>query len=136
MPLVEVNWRPERKQLTLFRWGALAASVLVFALGKGISLPWSVLVLGLGLAIWGSGFLSLRLTRVFYVALTAATLPIGIGVSLLLLTICYFGLITPIALIFRVSGRDVLHRRFEPGALTYWQPHPPVERESRYFEQY
>jgi hypothetical protein len=72
----------------------------------------------------------------FYVVISAVSLPIGILVSFAILAVLYFGVFTPIALAFRLLGRDVLHRRFDASAKTYWTPRRPVEDVRCYFRQF
>ena len=38
----------------------------------------------------------------------------------LLLGLLFFGVFTPLGLLMRLGGRDLMKRRFEPGALSYW----------------
>ena len=61
--------------------------------------------------------------------------PIGWAVSRIALGLLFFGLITPVAFVFRLAGRDVLHRRRRPGA-SYWvtKARPADVRE--YFRQF
>jgi hypothetical protein len=52
-------------------------------------------------------------------------------VSPIVLGAMYFGLFTPIALAFRLKGRDVMRRTADPDASSYWidrkPPGPPPE---------
>lgn len=45
--------------------------------------------------------------------------------SPLILGIMFYGLITPIALVMRLRGRDPLHRRFDTKAGSYWITREP-----------
>ena len=49
-----------------------------------------------------------------------SSLPIGFVVSAILLRLIYYLLFTPIALWFRLTGKDAMKRRFEPEADSYW----------------
>ena len=53
-------------------------------------------------------------------------------VSPIVLGIIYFGMFTPVALVFKVRGRDPLNRKFEPSQPSYWlhrtPPGPDAER--------
>lgn len=139
MSLVSVNWNPSRKDLNGFRLIAVGAGVLVAALlytVKHVDLRWCLAVVAVGAGIGLSGFVSLKLTRTIYIGMMAVTLPIGFVVSLVLLGVVYFGLITPLGLIFRLIGRDVMRRRFDPKARTYWIPHQQTTKAERYFQQF
>ncbi len=52
------------------------------------------------------------------------------------MALLYYGLFTPVALIFRIMGRDALDRRFEPDAATYWTKRKPVTDRKQYFRQF
>ena len=46
-------------------------------------------------------------------------------VSPIALGIMFFGVLTPMALVMRLIGRDAMKRRFEPSARTYWIERDP-----------
>jgi Saxitoxin biosynthesis operon protein SxtJ len=148
MALVEINWRPDRNELRKFGFISLAA---FGALGLWVFFRQSILGIELspdGARIaaylcWGlaGGSLAGSLTapdvlRPLYVALTAISLPIGFVVSHAMMAIIFFGLLTPIALVFRIIGRDALERRMDPAARSYWQPRRPMQDRAQYFRQF
>ncbi len=139
MSLVSVNWNPNRKELNGFRWVSVIATwsiaVVLYTL-KGVDVRWCAAVVGFGAFIWLSGLVSLTLTRYVYVVLVAVTLPIGFVVSLVLMSVFYFGLITPLGLVFRLIGRDVLCREFNRQAPSYWVTHEQTKKVERYFQQF
>lgn len=47
----------------------------------------------------------------------------------------YFFLITPIAIFFRLKGRDVMQQRFDPLIETYWVKRNPAGPESKSFSR-
>jgi hypothetical protein len=73
--------------------------------------------------------------RPVFVVLTAVTLPIGWLLSFVILGILYFGIFTPVALVFRLLGRDALTRRFRPDLDTYFVPKPAPADLYSYFRQ-
>lgn len=139
MSLVSINWNPSRKDLNGFRLIAVVATtliaVLLYAL-KGVDVRWCAGIVAFGGFIWLSGLVSLTLTRYVYVTLVAVTLPIGFVVSLVLMGVVYFGLFVPVGLVFRLIGRDVLCRKFDPKAPSYWVPHRQTTTVERYFQQF
>ena len=139
MSFVEINWHPKQKQLQSFGKIALIAtaviSLLLYVL-KGTGIQWALIIFALGLIIFLSSIISLRLTRAIYIVLTAVTFPIGLVVSFILLAAFYFLLLAPLGLVFRFTGRDVLGRKFEPTAESYWQQRKPPESSERYFHQF
>ena len=45
---------------------------------------------------------------------------LNLVVSPIVMGVIFFGLITPIAAVMRLSGRDVLRRKFDPRTESYW----------------
>jgi len=139
MFLVEINWHPSRKELRTFAIIALIAATIVALLlcrFRGLGIRWVAVIFSLGAAILLSSFVSLRLTRVIYLGLILATRPIGLLISFFLLATFFFGILTPLAIIFRVIGRDLLHRKFDPYTDSYWITHRPPDNLDRYFNQF
>ena len=126
-----------------------------FRLIFGASTPASAAVLaifmgglGLGNAVLGRRVDAspnpLRLYSLFELGISVASvaspflivLPIAWTVSLLVLAAVFYGLLTPLGLMFRLMGRDVLDRRPDPEQDTYWQGKPAAESPRRYLRQY
>jgi len=58
----------------------------------------------------------------------------GFVMTRVILTLIYFGLFTPIALLLRLLGKDVLEERWDKSAATYWvrrkrEPYDPSSAE-------
>ena len=70
-----------------------------------------------------------------YRVLAMATKPIGWVVSEALLLVLYFGVITPIAFLGRLTGRDRLQRAIDLRAHSYWVPRQDAGEQARYFRQ-
>ncbi len=145
MALVEVNWRPDRRQLRHF--GAAGLAVLVGLTvwlavragrrGEATAALVTVSVMTAAIGVWlGLTILAPRGLWPFHVILTAVGLPIGIVLSYAALAVVYYGLFTPIALIFRLIGRDVLRRKFDPDVKTYWVRRRTGKDVRRYFRQF
>ena len=139
MSLVEINWQPTRKELCSFGLVALLVSVLVALLlyiFKGLGIHWAVLIFALGLTMFVCCMISQKLGRIIYLTLTLITLPIGWTVSFVVMSSFYFLLLTPLGLFFRLIGRDVLGRRFDSKAKSYWRPHSLPGSHERYIRQF
>ncbi len=137
--LIEIQWHPTPKQLRVFGIGALLASIaaaLVLHFVWGTAALWTVIVPAAGAAICLCSLVSPGLARFLYLGLTLVATPIGFVVSIVLLAAFYFLLLTPVALIFRLIGRDALCRRFDANIESYWVPHKPSEDMERYFHQF
>jgi len=57
-------------------------------------------------------------------------------VSTLVLLVVFFLLLTPLALVFKIVGRDPLDRRLAPDLKSYWQERRAVGDRKRYLRQY
>ena len=72
MSLIEINWNPNRKELRRFGVIALIASVLISLLLyvlKGLGIQWISIIFVVGLIIFLSSMISLKLTRGIYLGL-------------------------------------------------------------------
>lgn len=80
---------------------------------------------------WGIPVVLTPLYRVWM----ALALVLGFVMNRVLLTVVFFGLVTPIGLLARVVRGDPLERVPEPEVETYWKP-TEEERGTRRLEQY
>ena len=81
------------------------------------------------------GFWKPGLIRPIFVGWMRVARPIGIAVSSVLLTILFYGLFTPVALVFRLIGRDELALKRPTGGASYWSPKPQASK-TQYFQQF
>jgi hypothetical protein len=139
MALMEIEWHPSDRQLRVFGVAGLPASILAALILHflwGTSWLGALAVVAAGTAIFLCSLLSQAVTRILYVSLTLVAMPIGVVVSFVLLAVFYFLLLTPLALVFRLIGRDSLCRRYEPQAQSYWAKHKPSDNMERYLHQF
>jgi hypothetical protein len=87
------------------------------------------LLIGLPGLIWPN-----RIRPVYQGALALAKLN-GHFVGLTLLALVYFGVLTPLAFLFRLARRDGLGRFIRP-CESYWVDHEPTTDVRRYLRQY
>src|SRR5690242_14171798 len=132
--MIKLNFRPEDRILRQFAWiAALALPVLTAMVTRGdarwyqvSAFHWTSTAVLVAAAI-GVGQLLLLLaglrapTRWLYVVLMVVVYPLGFVLSHVLIAIIYYVVITPIALVFRAMGRDVLGRKLDPDARSYWR---------------
>ena len=145
--LVEINFNPDDKTLRQFGiialvgFGVLAALAyyerLVFAFGLGASrVPLAVALASLGVVAALFSLVAPRANRALYVGLTLLAFPIGFVLSYVIMGTLFFLIIGPIAVFFRLFGRDALHKRYDPDAPSYWQKARPARDKESYFHQY
>lgn len=138
MSLIEIRWNADRRFLRQFGLALLAFVGLVGLLhglreGDFTGAFW---LWGVGAAVVGAGFLCPPLLRSIYVGWMLAIYPVAWLVSLVVLAIVFYGVMTPVGILLRIRGYDPLQRRFEPNAETYWVPRPADEDPGRYLRQY
>jgi hypothetical protein len=95
----------------------------------------AIMLAGIALVIGVAGLLRPRLVRWLFVAATVLAFPIGWVVSQVMLVVLFLGVITPVALLFKVRGRDRLARKRQPQS-SYWKPKTATEDMRRYLRQY
>ena len=71
-----------------------------------------------------------------YALLSVAMFPVGFVTFHVAMALVYYVVFTPVAVVFKVVGRDAMKRRFDPSADTYWIPRKPPENVKRYFRQF
>lgn len=147
MSLVRIDWNPETRTLRQFgligvvAFGALAGlahyRLAVFAgLPTGAVRPTVMALLGCGVYCGLLAPLAPRGLKPLYLLMTLIGAPIGLVVSTVVMLAVYYVVITPVAVLFRIIGRDALHRKFDPAAATYWIRRQPPENTKRYFRQF
>ncbi len=111
----------ERKKSRTFGWGlvglfAILGVIRWFLRGEE-GIPWQFYVAGVGL------ILNLAVPVVLYPVYKAAIFIahyLGWFNTRLILGLIYFLLFTPIALIFRITGKDLLDKKIDKKAKSYW----------------
>jgi hypothetical protein len=115
-------------------WLAIVGGLSAWSLyrgdaGRAIGLAVVALVIGpLGLA-------RPMAIRPFFSLLLTLTRPIGAIVNWVILAIMFYGLFTPLALVFKLAGRDALALKRPTGTTTYWKRRRAVTDARRYFRQ-
>ena len=136
--MIPINWTPDRKTLGefaeagMFVLGMVAAPLAYFKGQPRVALAFwlvavSLRIIGLVRPAW---------LKPAFLGLTLATWPIGWVVGRGALTILYFMVFTPIALLFRLIGRDALKRKLDPKAKTYWESYRPNRGIERYLRPF
>jgi hypothetical protein len=74
------------------------------------------------------------LVRPIYVGWMIAAFPIGWTVSRVALALTFFGVVTPMGWIFRITGRDALMLR-RRAVTSYWSPKTKAADAREYFRQ-
>jgi carbamoyltransferase len=131
-------FEPMDRQLREFALigGLLLAAVGIWRAAIRSNARWSAALVVAGLAVAVAGLAWPRLFKIVFVAWMTLVYPIARIVSIVLLAIVFYALITPIALFFRWRGRDALDRAIREGQESYWRDKPPAAGPGQYLKQF
>lgn len=128
---------PHRRDLRQFGFvlgGALVALSGIAWYRDSAALPY---LLGAGGLIALVGAVAPQALRPVYFVWMAIGLTLGTIVTAIILTVVFFGAITPIGLVMKVLRKDPMRRRLDPDASTYWiQKEHGDHDKSRYFKYF
>ncbi|MCK5940684.1 MAG: hypothetical protein KAI24_01845 [Planctomycetes bacterium] len=147
--MIKLNLSPERRVLRQFAWfGIVGLPFLTAFVVKTITgLAWTdaalwshlaVLVV-LGVAVVALMLFELGvelLAHALFALLSIVAIPIGFVLSHVLIALVYYLVLTPIALVFRVMGRDVIGKKLDPEAKSYWHERAGKRPAASYFKLY
>lgn len=136
--IAELNTKPKFKDLRDFG--------LIFLVGTGILgvVFWQVLDHDLHRAMYffivGGAVMVLALVpgigRLLYLVWMGFGLTMGLVTSPIIMFALFLFLITPVALFFKVSGRDLMRRKLDEKSDSYWEDYPKAEDPSSYVKQF
>lgn len=135
--MTRIDTDPGRRELLVF--GALLPLAVVlagFLIGRhtGAGVRVSIWVVGGAIALVYATIPALR--RPVYVGIARLTQPIGWAVSHLVLILVFALVVTPVAVLLRLLGRDPLARRADARLPTYWVTRTTGRDARRYFQQF
>lgn len=141
--MIKLDLNPAPHIIKQFAWfavigmGLLAFAVLKFTVGFSWDHPTFLICVGVGvlqLLLFLAGVTIV--SRLLYIVLSVAFIPIGFVLSHVLLAIVYYLVLTPIALVFRLIGRDVIGKKLDKDAKTYWVERSGDRPAASYFKLY
>lgn len=135
MAMFRINTSPGTRQLRQF--GLLCIVLLptiAWLWGGSRSTIGAAALIGMGLGFLG--IVAPGALRPFFLGMVLVSFPIGLVIGELILLMIFVGVFLPMALLFRITGRDVLRRRMTPESETFWVPRSAPRHVRRYFQQY
>ncbi len=138
MTWADIPFRPTLKALRQF-----AAAWLVFFLAFGAHQylarghhPTGVVLMVLAVVVGTTGLLRPAAIRWLFVGWMVLAFPIGWAISQLVLVLMFYLILTPVAVFFRLRGRDPLCRKRSSQRQSFWTPKQTPLDVRRYFRQY
>ena len=138
MTMIDLNLKPSERQLKQFGIaflvaGGIVGGLLWWKLGPNLA---SKILWGVGPVACVVGLIAPRLLKPLFILLTVLAFPIGLVIGNVAMALTYYGIVTPIGLLFRLIGRDPMYRKLDPNTKTYWIERPPQVPAERYFRQF
>ncbi|MCA8943054.1 MAG: hypothetical protein KDB80_10880 [Planctomycetes bacterium] len=134
--MITPSWHPPRHELrtfgivAFFVFGVLGLA-LRFHFGHPVA-AW--VVWGIGTFAGVMGLAAPFQLYLLYLVVTVVALPIGLVVSNVVLGVIYFGIMTPLGWVMRLSGRDPLRLR-KPAVESFWIPRTHKRDPASYYRQ-
>lgn len=134
--MIALDWHPSERRLRQFGVVLLTGSGLIgLAIWRFTGQSVGSLVVGaLGVVLFIVALVAPRAVRPVYRVWLVAAMPVGWVVSETLLRVIFYGVLTPIGLLFRLIGRDALRLRRDP-VSSYWHPRKQPDDVASYFRQ-
>jgi len=132
------NWQPSDRTLKQFAGfgmlvlGLVAGPWLSYRGHTTAAVAFWLAAIALGSAAW----LNPRLLKWPFVGASLVSWPIGWALSYIALAVLYYLIITPIAVVFWLIGRDPLDRQLDRQADSYWTAYDPDRGAERYLRQF
>lgn len=149
---MKIDLRPERRVLRQFAWASLVMFPVIagyLAWRHGLPLGWTIGLCAVGVVIAVVQFVLVPLAgelvgavlekaipRTAYQVLTVVAAPIGFVLSHVVMGAIYYLVITPIGLVFRATGRDVLGIRRGGNETSFWHDRGRPRSPASYFKLY
>jgi len=132
-----VKWQPDARELRRFAIAMLVGFFVFGALstwrakgiGTGAIVLWSI-----GAALAVAAFVP-KLGRIAYLTVYLPTSIIGYVVSNVMLTLMFFLVITPLGIVLKLTGKDLLQQRRQ-NRTTQWTPVKETKTEDSYYRQF
>jgi hypothetical protein len=138
MTWADIPWKPSNHTLRQF-----AGLWIVFFAGWACHQGFvhgnpgrAALFAGLAVTVGPVGLWQPQWIRPIFVGWMIAVYPIGWTVSHVLMAVLFYGVFTPVALVFQMIGRDALCLRHRSGQTTYWAPKAVATDMRSYFRQF
>jgi len=138
MKWAEISYDPTPRSLRQF-----AGAWLVFLLAAGAHQYFErghrhvgLVMIILAVVVGVLGLIRPSAIRWLFVGLTVAAFPIGWVVTQIMLAVMFYCVITPVGVLFRLMGRDLLGRRPTNEKASYWTTKETPEDPRRYLRQY
>jgi hypothetical protein len=129
----KINWKPSTTDLRKFGWTILIGfGVIGLILFFRSHRDTAVTVWAISSAVAFLAILMPPMSKPFYLLWMGIAFLLGSVMSRIVLSVIFFVVLTPVALVFRLMGRDALKKKKDLSATSYWSEHPKTENSDSY----
>ena len=129
----------EQRDLLVFGYG-LGIISAVFGVGGGLKHGWHlapVVLLVCSVVFTGVTALDWQALRPGYAGWMKVAHGIGMVVTTVVLSVVFFAVFTPVAILLKLLGKDHMERRWNRTAQSYWHMRPAgTTDKARYYQQF
>lgn len=130
--------RPDRRELRKFSWvvGGILLLLAAFLWYRDPAHGTAPVLAWIGAPLIALGTVVPGVLKPLYYAWMSLAVVLGFVMTRVLLTVFFFVVLTPFGLVIRLLGRDLLHRRLDRQAATYWLDKEYPIRDRTRFEKF
>lgn len=132
-----IDWKPSRHKIRVFAITLLIAaglfSILLLLLGRAQTAVY-LLIAGAALSI--ASYLLTAFGRLIYLLWMAVGYLFGYVFSPVVTALIFYLVVTPIALLFRIAGKDNLHLKRDTSSESYLIDHPDISDPEQFRRQF
>ncbi len=131
--LAHVDAKPPSDRSFAWLMTAIATAVAAYAHWKALHWVWWPVAIGALFAL--AALLAPKLMNPLNRLWMGLGRLLGLIVTPIIMSLIFFGVLTPIAILARSRGVDPMRRRYDPSAMTYWIERNPPGPDARTMER-
>ncbi|MGE0705244.1 MAG: SxtJ family membrane protein [Vicinamibacterales bacterium] len=134
----DVTTPPSQRTLRQFAamWLLLFGGAALWRLSNGDRGTFTTILGVFGFGLGTAGLWLPSIMRYIFTGWMIVAFPVGWTVSRIALALTFFGVFTPVALLFRLNGRDALGLHKDLSGGSYWRRAHPTQKASDYLRQF
>ena len=139
--MIKLDTNPSDTQLSQFGWISLLGFPLIgFVISNSFLERWDStffwVMVAVGAVTWLASLVNPKLIKPVFLGMMIIALPIGMVISFVLVGAIFYLMVTPVALLFKLIGRDSMNRKLDRSAKSYWHVREEHPDAASYLKQY
>ncbi len=141
---MHIDWKPDTTKLRQFGYfgGCFIIAILAISVWtgsrvlEGAGFTYGTILIGAAGLLFLLGSVAPVLLKPAFIGLSVITFPIGFVMNFLVLGLLFYGIFTPMALIFRLFGRDAMERKIDKTQSSYWKKVQRTRSPESYYQPF